>query len=42
MIRIRISGDALSDLNDGFWFYEARNRALVTTSSHNFVRTSTG
>lgn len=24
MIRIRISGDALEDLNDGFSFYEAQ------------------
>lgn len=28
MIRIRISGDALEDLNDGFWFYEAQEPGL--------------
>jgi plasmid stabilization system protein ParE len=28
MIQIRISGDALDDLNDGFWFYEAQEFGL--------------
>lgn len=28
MIRIRISADALSDLNEGFWFYETQQQGL--------------
>ena len=28
MIRIRISADAVSDLNAGFWFYEAQQPGL--------------
>ena len=28
MIHIRISGDALDDLNEGFWFYEAQETGL--------------
>jgi hypothetical protein len=28
MIRIRISADAVADLNDGHWFYEAQETGL--------------
>jgi plasmid stabilization system protein ParE len=28
MIRVQISGDALDDLNEGFWFYEAQESGL--------------
>ena len=28
MIRVRISDDALADLNEGYWFYEAQDRGL--------------
>jgi hypothetical protein len=28
MIRIRISSEALDDLDDGFWFYEAQDVGL--------------
>ncbi len=28
MIRIRISADAVSDLNEGFWFYEVQQPGL--------------
>ena len=28
MIRVRISDDALQDLDDGFWFYEAQEAGL--------------
>jgi hypothetical protein len=28
MIRVQISGDALDDLNEGFWFYEAQEPGL--------------
>jgi len=28
MIRIRISDDALEDLTEGFWFYEAQEPGL--------------
>jgi plasmid stabilization system protein ParE len=28
MIRIRISEDALSDLDDGYWFYESQEKGL--------------
>lgn len=28
MTKIRISDDALADLNDGYWFYEAQNEGL--------------
>ena len=28
MMRIRISADAVSDLNAGFWFYEAQRPGL--------------
>ena len=28
MIHIRISADALDDLNDGFWFYESQESGL--------------
>ena len=28
MIKVRISGDALNDLADGFWFYEVQELGL--------------
>jgi hypothetical protein len=28
VIRVRISDDALADLNEGYWFYEAQDRGL--------------
>lgn len=28
MIRIRISSEALDDLDDGFWFYEAQDAGV--------------
>ena len=28
MIRVQISGDALDDLTEGFWFYEAQESGL--------------
>ena len=33
MIKVRISEDALQDLNDGFLFYEAQEADLGTTLS---------
>ncbi len=32
MTQLRISDDALADLNEGFWFYEAQSPGLVSIS----------
>ncbi len=37
MIRIRISNEALDDLNEGFWFYEAQESGLGDYSSNQLL-----
>jgi len=42
VIAVRISEDALRDLNDGFLFYEPRSRVSVITLQFAFGLTSKG
>lgn len=41
MIRIRISNEALDDLDDGFWFYEAQDPGMGDYLPSRSVPTST-